>query len=239
MPNWTYTTYVFRSKEKEPIQDFRNKLLIWTQEKSLRENAWNGSSYWLGNILLHTGFEYDDKYGGFHECHCRGSIEEIRELEEESSRGEYFFYFIVTTETAWIEMPKMWNLIIDKLYPEKIEFGFIAEEENYEYINRYRPDILELNNISSEDKYWLDHYVEYYNDDNFKWLDDYAGAVNAKITAEICSRLNNKEVVEETIKDEKERKNLLDEINEKLNEFDEDYYFRIIEINDVSPNDFE
>ena len=239
MPNWTYTTYVFRSKEKEPVQDFRNKLLIWTQEKSLCENAWDGSSYWLGNILLHAGFEYDDKYGGFHECHCRGSIEEIRELEEESLHNENFFYFIVTTETAWVEMPKMWNLIIDKLYSGKIEFGFIAEEETCDYVDRYRPDILELNVIKTEDKYWLDHYVKYYGDKEFQWLDNYAGAIDAKLAAEILSRLLKREVAEEDITKPIQRDSLLDAVNELLENIDEDYYLRIIEINDVSPNDFE
>ena len=57
MPNWTTTSYVFRSKEKGPIEEFRNKLLNWTQNRSLLKSAWDGSPYWLGNILLNAGFQ--------------------------------------------------------------------------------------------------------------------------------------------------------------------------------------
>ena len=97
MPNWVYTTYVFRSKEKELILDFQNKLSTWTKEETLSKDAWNGSPYWLGNILLHAGFKFDDKLRTFTECRCRGAIETIGEVEEGNLRGEHFFYFTVIT----------------------------------------------------------------------------------------------------------------------------------------------
>ena len=65
MPNWTSTTYVSKSKEKEPIEAFRNNLLSWTKSKSLLESVWDGSSYWLGNILLNAGFKYNEKEHDF------------------------------------------------------------------------------------------------------------------------------------------------------------------------------
>lgn len=100
MPNWTSTSYVFKSKEKEPIEEFRNNLLNWTKSKSLLESAWAGSPYWLGNILLHVGFEYNEKKRQFDCCRCRGTLEEIGDLEEMESREGTFFCFYASTETA-------------------------------------------------------------------------------------------------------------------------------------------
>lgn len=238
MPNWVYTTYVFRSKEKELILDFQNKLSTWTKEETLSKDAWNGSPYWLGNILLHAGFKFDDKLRTFTECRCRGAIETIGEVEEGNLRGEHFFYFTVITETAWIEMPKMWDMIIQKLYTEKIEFGFIAQEECYEFVDRYRPDILELIGISPDQKYWADSYIDDYNYEKYRWLGDFTGEMTASAVADAFFTILDRKIEKEAIEDSDQREALVSSVNEALISVDEDAYINIIEIEDVFPADF-
>lgn len=238
MPNWVYTTYVFRSKEKELILDFQNKLSTWTKEETLSKDAWNGSPYWLGNILLHAGFGHDNKLSNFTECRYRGAIDEIGEVEEGNLRGERFFYFRVITETAWIEMPKMWDMIVKKLYPDKMEFGFIAQEECYEFVDRYSPDILELIGISPNQKYWADSYIDDYNYEKYRWLGEFTGEMTASAVADAFSTILDRKIEKEAIKDSDQREVLVLSVNEVLISVDEDAYINIIEIDDVSPADF-
>ena len=52
MPNWTRTDYVFYAREECIIKDFHDKLCQWLNGPSLCPEAWDGSSAWLGNILV-------------------------------------------------------------------------------------------------------------------------------------------------------------------------------------------
>lgn len=239
MPNWTTTTYVFRSREKESISDFRDKLLFWTEEKPLMKDAWNGSAYWLGNILLHAGFEFNKEIHGFDSCRCRGSLENIGELEEDDARGEHFFYFYINTETAWTEMPKMWELIIDKLYPNKIEFGFLAIDECCEYIDRYNPHILKHIGINPEDRYWFDKFIDTYRHEEYQWLEECCGEMSSTSLVELFSKLLDRQVIKEEIEDSNKRENLLYNANEILSDIDENFYVKIVEITEVSRDSFE
>lgn len=238
MPNWTSTNYVFRSKEKEPIEEFRNKLLKWTQSKSLLEYAWDGSANWLGNILLHAGFKYNNRQGRFDCCRCRGTLEEIGELEEIDSCGESFFYFYISTETAWRTMPKMWELIIKKLYPGKIEFGFFAVDECNECIEVYKPEILNFIGIGPDDKYWFDSYIDTYKYSQFDGIQEYYGEMSVERIAEALSVILDKKVSEEEIENAEQREKLIYEANELLKDLDEDFYVNIREISLVSSADF-
>ena len=239
MPNWTNTTYVFRSKEKEPIETFRNNLLSWTKEKPIIENAWDGSPYWLGNILLHAGFNYDKEKRSFDCCRCRGTLENIGELEEEDARGEHFFYFYIDTETAWTEMPKMWELIIHKLYPNKIEFGFLAIDECCEYIDRYNPHILKHIGINPENRYWFDKFVDTYRYEEYQWLEECCDEMSSTSLAGLFSELLDRQVTKEEIEDSNKRESLLYDANELLSDIDENFYVKIVEINEVSRDSFE
>ena len=241
MPNWTNTTYVFRSKEKEPIEDFRNVLIKWTEEKSLMTDAWDSSPYWLGNILLHAGFNYDKENDTFEcECRCRGFIEYIGEsVEEANSRGEHFFYFYIKTETAWRTMPKMWELIIEKLYPGKIEFGFFAINECTEYVDAYKPEILEFIGIRPKDKYWFDRYVDSNRYPQFKNIDSYYGEMSAEEIAENLSVVLEKEITKEEVQNAKQLEELIDAANALLNDLDEDFFISVCKITEVSRDDFE
>ena len=239
MPNWTSTSYVFRSKEKEPIEEFRNNLLNWTRSKSLLESAWNGSPYWLGNILLHAGFEYNEKEHKFDGCRCRGTLEEIGDLEEIESCEGTFFCFYVSTETAWRIMPKMWELIINKLYPGKIEFGFFAVDECNEYIEMYNPEILEFIGIDSNVEFWFDCFIDTRKHPQFNGIEDYYGEMSTERAAGALSVILERQITEEEIKNPKHLEILADEANELLENVDEDYYVNIREISLVSPSDFE
>ena len=240
MPNWTSTTYVFRSKEKEPIEAFRNNLLSWTKSKSLLESAWDGSPYWLGNILLNAGFKYDEKEHDFNCCRCRGTLEDISELvEKTNSRDDHFFCFYITTETAWRTMPKMWQLIIEKLYPGKIEFGFFAIDECNECIEVYKPEILEFIGIDPNDKYWFDSYIDGNRYSQFESIQNYYGEMSAEEIAGALSVILEKEVTEEEVQNAKQLEEIVDAANKLLNNFDEDFYVHISEISLVSPSDFE
>ena len=228
MPNWVYTTYVFRSKEKEPILDFNNKLLTWDK-----------TSFHLCDILNHAGFDTDDdEFDRTYKCSYRGTLESVGEIEEEDLCGEHFFYFVIDTQTALVEMARMWELIIEKFYLGKIEFGFLAEEESAEFIDMYRPDIMELNGILPEEKYWIDQYTGDYGDTRFRWLEEYGGLITSEIAATVLSTLLEKEVGKEEIEDDKQRAELLDEANDMLEQVNDDYYIRIININMVSSDDF-
>lgn len=240
MPNWTSTTYVFGSKEKDLIEDFQKKLASWTKDKSLLEDAWDGSPSWLGNILLHAGFEYNLKDHCFDDCRCRGSLEEIGEVQEEKgSRDETYFWFYISTETAWIPMPKMWQLIIEKLYSGKIEFGFFAVDECNEYIDIYNPELVRLIGIGPEDQYWFDSFINTVKYEEFDSIQDYYGENNATRLAEAISIILDRKITEEEIKDSTLREKLLFEANEKLSDLDENFYVNIREINTITPEEFE
>ena len=239
MSNMTSTSYVFRSREKAPIEEFRNNLLNWTKSKSLLESAWDGSPYWLGNILLHAGFEYNEKEHQFEGCRCRGTLEEIGDLEEIESREETFFCFYVSTETAYRIMPKMWELIINKLYPGKMEFGFFAVDECNEYIEMYNPEILEFIGIDSNVEFWFDCFIDTRKHPRFNGIEECYGEMSAERAAGTLSVILGRQVTEEEIKNSEHLEILADEANELLENVDKDYYVNIREISLVSPSDFE
>ena len=136
-------------------------------------------------------------------------------------------------------MPKMWELIIEKLYPGKIEFGFFAVDECNECIEMYNPEILEFIDIGSNDKYWFDSYIDTYRYSQFDGIQEYYGEISSEKIAEALSVILDKKVSKEEIENIEQREKLIYEANELLEDLDENFYVNIREISLVSPADFE
>ena len=78
MPNWTRTDYVFYARDECIIKDFHDKLCQWLNSPSLWPEGWEGSSSWLGNILVNAGIDLakvDDI------LRYRGTLDEVGEIE--------------------------------------------------------------------------------------------------------------------------------------------------------------
>ena len=243
MPNWTRTTYVFYSQQKEIVKDFHDKLLRWLQEATLFPNTWDGSSSWLGNILANAGFDLKEMD---EILRYRGTLEEIAGLEEgrlNTSEPDVYYYFTILTDTAWIEMPKMWVFILKKLYgamaEEKlIDFAFIAEEETHYYVHAYNAPFLPLLGVATDEKYSC---LTYIGEDFSKELAFEANQyeMTAGSVAEILSEILDRYVTASEVEDEDLLQQLLDESNAKLKAGNKDYYVEVVPIAIVSEEEFE
>ena len=122
---------------------------------------------------------------------------------------------------------------ITKILERRVEL-----EEGYEFVDRYRPDILELIGISIDEKYWADSYIDDYNYENYKWLGDFTGEMTASAVAETFSSILGSKIEKDAIEDLDQREALVYRVNEVLSAVDEDAYINIIKIEDVSLADF-
>lgn len=126
MPNWCMTTYAFTG-EPEVIAQFEINLKNYTS-KDYHENGFGKG--WLGNVLagynLYPSNEEEVTFS------YRGHITEAYWCS-----GALY----VSTETAWVPMPEMWDVILDKYFQNEhgntlIDYVFISEESGEEvYIN--------------------------------------------------------------------------------------------------------
>lgn len=243
MPNWTRTTYVFYSQQKEIVKDFHDKLLRWVQGPTLSPDAWDGSSSWLGNILANAGFdlkEMDDI------LRYRGVLEEIGDLEEgrlNTSEPDVYYYFTIVTYTAWIEMPKMWVFILKRLYgamaEEKlIDFAFIAEEETHYFVHAYNAPFLPLLGVATDENYSCLTYV---GEDFSKELAFEANEyeMTAGSVAELLSEILDRNVTASEVENENLLQQLLGESNQRLEAVNKDYYVDVVPIATVSEKEFE
>ena len=243
MPNWTRTSYVFYAQEQDAVKDFHDKLLQWKQAPTLCPEAWDGSPSWLGNILTHAGFvlEQVDE-----ELRYRGSLEEFTELEKGKLKAvdavEYY-YFTAVTLTAWVEMPKMWQYILDKLYKnlpknERIGFAFLSEEETYEYVHAYNPDFLPLLGIAADERYSCLNYIG----EDFSCELDFAAnqyELSTAAVAELLTTILGRDVNMREVENEELLEQLVEEGNRKLKAVNRHYYVVIVPITYVSEYEFE
>ena len=135
MPNWCTTNITFEGNKKD-IKDFHEKLIKITQAPSRIKNDFG--SHWLGNVVDFFGFDWN-------EIRCRGSISCI---EASFDSNEELCNFEIITDTAWMPMINMWNLIIEKYYPS-ISFVYVAEE----------PGCGVFINTDTEGKYYTDQFI--------------------------------------------------------------------------------
>ena len=242
MPNWTRTNYVFYAHSECIIKDFHDKLQQWLNSPSLWPEGWEGSSAWLGNILVNAGIDLEKVKDTLP---YRGTLDEIGELEHgklTTTDLEEYHYFTVITDTAWVEMPKMWRVVLDKLYgnltgSERIDFTFLAEEETHSYVHVYNPTYLPLLGIAENEKYSC---LKYIGEDFSKELalesDEYEAT--AGDAAMLLSKILGRHITEQEIENETLLQQLLDEGNKKLEAVNKHYFVDIVPITIVSEEGF-
>lgn len=238
MPNWAMSNYSFYSKNKNTLKNFLDKLDQWITEETLCKDAWDGSSKWLGNILLHAGFKENDVIDGKH-GRCRGEISELyNEIYETQYNGEPLYSFEMTTETAWCAMAKMWESIIDKLYPGKIKFCYISIEPMVDYAVKFDPDhIMDKLGYSKNLEYIFDKFIRV---PEYMSLNDYDMEVSTQEVVNVLETFLHdkytKEEIEKFLKDDELYK-LLEEANAILKEKDEENFINIFPIDVLTENE--
>ena len=243
MPNWTRTTYVFAAHQESSVKDFHDKLLKWTSAVSLCPDAWEGNALWLGNILVNAGIDLakvDDT------LRYRGTLDEVGEIEHgklNTSDLEEYHYFTAVTNTAWVEMPKMWRFVLDKLYgnlngAERIDFAFLAEEETHCYVHAYNPMYLTLLGVAENEKYSCLKYIgEDFSKELASEIDEYE--VTAGRVAMLLSEILSKHITECDVENVALLEQLLDKSNSKLEAVNKDYFIEVVPITVVSEEEFE
>ena len=243
MPNWTRTDYVFYTHSECIIKDFHDKLQQWLNSPSLWPEWWEGSSAWLGNILVNAGIDLAEVKDTLR---YRGTLNEIGELEHgklNTTDLEKYYYFNIVTETAWVEMPKMWQVVLDKLYSnltdaERIGFAFFAEEETHCYVHAYNPTYLQLLGVAENEKYSCLKYIgEDFSKELALEIDEYEAT--AGDAAMLLSKILGRKITEQEIENEALLQHLLDEGNKKLEAGNKHYFVDIVPITVVKEEAFE
>lgn len=134
MPNWCSTDFRFHGN-KEQIETLHSKITEWTSSSTMKTDF---GDPWLGNILIGAGFkDRIDNGDSSKNVRCRGTVTEIGDITS-SNNDDYCFD--VYTETAWVPMGKMWELVIKALKLTSVGFSFMAEESGCEIYWKYDPN---------------------------------------------------------------------------------------------------
>ncbi len=145
MPNWCRTDYTFYAdteKGRQQLIDFAKRVnQAITHPKPLPIKQGFGDA-WLGNVLMEFCQSYltfgkdsvDCTYNN-EDIDFRGRIDFVSYSEVDRSISE-LESFTVATETAWVPMPEMWDMIFSVCNYTDIKYVFLAEESGNEvYIN--------------------------------------------------------------------------------------------------------
>ena len=133
MPNWCNTTYVFHGPA-DNINALYNKIKAFTDGSLTNKTKTDFGDMWLGNILIGAGLSHTiDATNPTQRLSCRGTIDYIEDDIEKTATS-----FRLNTETAWIPMPQMWAVVIQKLQLD-IGFTFQADEPGCEIYCIYDP----------------------------------------------------------------------------------------------------
>lgn len=147
MPNWCSTRFTFRGISEE-VQLLHDRIVEWTSRSF---TVTDFGDPWLGNILHGAGLT--DRIDCSNEGSmilCRGTLNDITEVTEyKGNPGSS--EFCVYTETAWVPMGKMWQVVIETLGLHSVQFAFVGEELGNEVYQKYDPHNLLLD----EDEEWL------------------------------------------------------------------------------------
>ncbi len=114
MPNWCFNEIRIKTKDKKTAASLFQDIEKWTSKEFVPSDFGN---MWLGNILGNSGLDLDPVHS---KIRCRGYIDEFL-LEEDT--------VCIRTESAWSPSVKMWQLVVDEMYPDS-EITYTAEENN-------------------------------------------------------------------------------------------------------------
>ncbi|EOA56476.1 hypothetical protein HMPREF1214_03297 [Bacteroides sp. HPS0048] len=187
MPNWCFTNYMFEGN-KEEIKDLYDKLKsLEEMEKPLVENGFG--TRWLGCVVSLFG-------GNWEEINCRGDFMNLELLDDNTIQ--------LHTETAWGDMPEVWNFVLEKY--ESVIYYFYAEETGVCY---YATN-------DSEGKYFPERFIVDQSEEGTEYFEN-----ETDLFAHIAS------VTGKSIKDQEEMKTAIELYNSKNEEND-------IYINEIS-----
>ncbi len=142
MPNWCYTYLRIIGEDSKILYDKTEK---WCSSPAKIPSDFG--NFWLGNIV-EKGLGVDPLKGPYY---CRGSVCDMsfdEEAEDVTPVGLVTApRLLVTTETAWCPMLKMWVALV-KRYCPKSRIVYIAEEPGWgiyvtndpEYKRKYNMD---------------------------------------------------------------------------------------------------
>lgn len=136
MPNWCYTDITIYHNDEEKLKAFFDKIEEW-RKKPFKKNDFDKYSMgWLGNIVGNSGIaewkKVEEREDFVPAIDCRGSIQTLM-LDNRR--------ILITTETAWGPMLKMWQKVCDKYLPDA-EIIFTAEESGCEIYVTNDPDMI-------------------------------------------------------------------------------------------------
>ncbi len=201
MPNWVTTDYVFYSTNKDDVKNFHKLLKLWIDTKPLKKEAWNGSSRWLGNILLHCGFNYQKIIKGQY-GRCRGEITSIDpKIYEVKADDKQLYCLRLTTRTANKVMPALWLNVFRKFYynNEYLKFAYLSTDHANQYCERYdTQDILSYFGILPEEIFLVTKVVKE-EIPGFEFLKDAKRTQTMNELKDFLSKLLKREVSEKTI----------------------------------------
>lgn len=154
MPNWCSTAITIKHDNREKLNELSEMIGQWTS-KNYKDNGFGLS--WLGNIVGNSGVGTVDENIKT-DLHCRGWM-----TNDEISDGQ----LVIQTETAWVPMLKMWQMILEKYLPDA-ELIYEAEEcgcelfctNNKELCNRYVIDVCDSDKIESNWNATEDEVIE-------------------------------------------------------------------------------
>lgn len=136
MPNWCYTNITINHENETEVEKLEKLIDEWTS-KNYMPNGFDNK--WLGNVVLGSGVGTVDTDNAT-DLRCRGSIVDYYRSGNE---------LIISTETAWVPMLKMWVKVLEKYLPDA-ELIYNAEECGC--------DISHTNDQTLVGKYILDYY---------------------------------------------------------------------------------
>lgn len=117
MPNWCSNEITIHCKTQKDADQIYDTLHDWLHSNLYCDPGF--SNEWLGRFLILAGVT---TYDEIERCGilCRGSL---TDMFQDGNAIE------LTTETAWCPMLKMWRVIVDKCFPEKVDsITYVARE---------------------------------------------------------------------------------------------------------------
>ena len=126
MPNWCYSTYAFKStnKNKDSLQRLHQKLAGVVMKPSGVDMDFEAG--WLGEVATVHGLNHE-------QIPCRGEITHLDALIKGGGDdyGSHFegkddCYFKLETETAWCPMNELWDAVVEQ--HEGVSYVYVAEE---------------------------------------------------------------------------------------------------------------